>query len=79
MSILDVEVAHIECVVFDELAARLDYVAHQNRKHFVGIDGVVVVEIDLEEFALLRVRPTWPFGQPFTARNKYLPFTCRCD
>ena len=45
----------VERVVLDELAARLDDVAHQDREHLVGFDGVVVVQIDLQQLALLRV------------------------
>src|ERR1051326_7997594 len=32
---LDVEIAHVQRVIFDKLSARLDDIAHQNRKHFV--------------------------------------------
>ena len=37
----DVQVAHVQRVVFDELAARLDLIAHQRREHLVGF-GVVL-------------------------------------
>ncbi len=40
---LHVEIADIQRVVLDELAAWLDDVAHQNREHFVGVDSVIVV------------------------------------
>ena len=52
---LNIQVSHVQCVVFDELAARLDHVAHQNRKHLVGLDSVVFVQIDLEQFAFFRI------------------------
>src|SRR5947208_15066621 len=50
---LHIEVSHVQRVVFDELPAWLDYIAHQNREHLVGIDRVVVVQIDFEQLALL--------------------------
>ena len=50
-----VQIADVERVVFDELPARLDDVAHQDGEHLVGFDGVVVVQIDLEQLALLRI------------------------
>src|SRR4029077_13313513 len=52
---LHVEIAHIQRVVFDELPAWFDDVSHQNREHFIGIDGVVVVQVHLQEFAFLRI------------------------
>ena len=53
--LLNIQVANIERVVLDELATRFDDVAHEDGKHFVGVDSVVVVEIDFEELALLGV------------------------
>ena len=38
---LDVEVAHVERVVLDELAARLDLIAHQRREHLIGLRVVL--------------------------------------
>jgi hypothetical protein len=70
---LYIQVSHVQGVVFDELAARLDHVAHQNSKHFVGIDSVVVVQIDLEQLALFRVHCGFEqflgihFAEPFEA------------
>ena len=46
MSSSNVEVAHVQRVVFDELPARFNHVAHQDREHLVGADGVVLVQID---------------------------------
>jgi hypothetical protein len=40
--------AGIQRVVFDELAARLDDVSHEDGKHLVGIEGVFLVEVDFE-------------------------------
>src|SRR5262245_17850224 len=37
----DVQVSHIQRVVFDELASRLDGVAHQDGKDFVRLDSVI--------------------------------------
>src|SRR5262245_9196471 len=48
-SLLDVQVLHVERVVFDEPSARLDLVAHQDGEDFVGLDRVV--NPDLEEGA----------------------------
>ena len=52
---LDIQVAHVQRVVFDELPARLNHVAHQSGKHLIGIDSVVIVQIDLQQLALLRI------------------------
>jgi len=38
---LDVQIPHIQRVVFDELAPRLNGVAHQHRKDLVSFDSVV--------------------------------------
>ena len=53
---LDVEVLHVEGVVLDELAPRLDLVAHQGREHQVGFR--VVLRLDLEQRADAR-DPSW--------------------
>src|ERR1043166_6098552 len=45
----DIQVLHIERVVFDEFAAGFDGVAHQHGEDFVGLDGVV--DADLQERA----------------------------
>ena len=42
---LDIEIAHVQRIVFDKLPARFDHVTHQNREHFVGIDGVIVIQV----------------------------------
>src|SRR6185295_14771342 len=47
---LHVEVADVEGVVFDELAAGFDFFAHELREHFFGFDGVG--EVHAEELAL---------------------------
>jgi hypothetical protein len=36
---LDIQVPHIERVIFDELAAGFDGVTHQHSEDFVGFDG----------------------------------------
>ena len=54
-AILHIEIPHIERVVLDELSARFDHIAHQDREHLVGIDRVIVIQIYLEQFALLRI------------------------
>ena len=45
----------IQRVVFDELPARLDDVAHEDGEHAVGFDGVVFVEVHLQHLAFVRV------------------------
>src|SRR5262249_11499876 len=52
---LYVEVPNIQRVIFDELAPRLDHVAHENGEHFVCVDGVILVQVDLQQFALLGI------------------------
>src|ERR1044071_9255786 len=47
---LDVEVADVERVFFDELAARLDEVAHQLGEDAVG--GLHLLDLHLEQVAL---------------------------
>ena len=37
------------------MAARLDDIAHQNREHFIGIDGVIIVYVYFQELAFLRI------------------------
>src|SRR5215208_1385662 len=43
----DIEILDVERVVFDELAARFDLVAHQRREHQVGLG--VVFGLDLKQ------------------------------
>jgi hypothetical protein len=38
---LDIQVPHIQRVVFDEFAARFDGVAHQHREDLISLDRVV--------------------------------------
>src|SRR5687767_2498559 len=45
----------VERIVFDELAARFDDIAHEDGEHAVGFDGVVLVEVDLHDLPLLGV------------------------
>ena len=40
---LHIQIANIQRVILNKLAAGLDDVAHQDCEHFVGVDGVVVV------------------------------------
>src|SRR5262249_25124847 len=51
----DVEIPHVQRVVFDKLPARLDDIAHQNREHFVGVDCVVLIQVDFQQFAFLGI------------------------
>src|SRR6267142_346482 len=50
---LDVEISDVERVFLDELAPRLDLVAHQGREHLVRLG--VVLGADLEERPVFRV------------------------
>src|SRR5689334_16773521 len=54
----DVEVLYVERVVFDELAARLDLVAHQRREHQVRLG--VVLGSDLQQRPLRRIHRGLP-------------------
>lgn len=42
--------SRIQSVVFDELAAGFDDISHEDRKHAIRLDGVVLIEIHLEQF-----------------------------
>src|SRR3954468_15394305 len=42
----DVEVGHVAGVGLDELAPRLDLVAHEHREHALGLRGVVHGHLD---------------------------------
>jgi hypothetical protein len=65
----------VEGVVFDELAAGLDDVAHENGEHLVGIERVLLVQVDFEEAALLGVHRGFEellgihFSETFEALN----------
>src|SRR5258707_9712757 len=50
-----VEIPHVQRVIFDELAPRLDDVAHQNREHLVGVDSVVLIQVNFQQFAFLGI------------------------
>src|SRR4051794_32519475 len=54
----DVEVLHVERVRLDELAARLDLIAHERREDLVR--GVGIRELYLEQGAGLRVHRGCP-------------------
>ena len=43
--LLHVEVLHVERVVFDELPARLDLIAHERREHLVGFRVVLFADL----------------------------------
>ena len=45
-----VEVSYVQRVVFDERSAWLHHVTHQDRKHLVSLDRVILIELDLEQF-----------------------------
>src|SRR5262245_15269918 len=49
----NVEIPHERGVLFDELAARLDQLAHEHGEHLVGLHRVL--ELHLEERARLRI------------------------
>src|SRR4029077_4314257 len=53
--LLYVEISYVQRVVFDELPSGLDDIAHQNREHFVGVDSVVLVQVNLQQFAFLGI------------------------
>ena len=53
LQLSDIQIAHVERVVLDVLAARLDFVAHEAREHFLGLDGVG--DSTLQQAALGRV------------------------
>src|SRR5207245_1699329 len=53
-----VDVLDFQGVLLDELAARLDLLAHQGAEHFVGLEGVF--EVDLQERPLVRVERRFP-------------------
>src|ERR1043166_7454257 len=78
---LDIKVPHIQRVVFDELAARLDGVTHQHGEDFVGFDSVV--NTDLQERARLRVHRRFPqlfrihFAQALVTLNREIFFRSR--
>ncbi len=55
---LNVQVFHIEGVVFDELSPRLDLVPHEDREEPVGLDRVL--DADLEECAFVGVHGGFP-------------------
>src|SRR6266478_5922246 len=52
-SALDIEIGHLQRIVLDEVAARLDHVAHQGREDLVGFVGMV--DLDLQEHARLGI------------------------
>src|SRR5437762_3392355 len=54
----DIEVFYVERVVFDELAARLDLIAHERGEHQVGFR--VVLGLHLQQRALRRVHRRFP-------------------
>ena len=48
-SLLHVQIPHVQRVVFDELAARLDFVAHEPHEHFLGLNRIG--EFDAQQLA----------------------------
>src|SRR5687768_3593854 len=54
----DVQVPHVQRVVFDELPSRLDLVAHQRGEHLVRLG--VVLGADLQQGPVLRVHRRRP-------------------
>jgi hypothetical protein len=55
---LDIEVLHVECVVFDELAACFDILAHQGREDRLGLRDIF--ELDLEQGTALGIHGGFP-------------------
>src|SRR6476620_9677643 len=55
---LDIEIRHLQRIVLDEVAARLDHVAHQGREDLVGLVGMV--DLDLQQGARLRIEGGLP-------------------
>src|SRR6185295_6006185 len=55
---LDIEVRYLQRIVLDEVAARLDHVAHQGGEDLVGLVGVVY--LDLQQGARLRIERGFP-------------------
>src|SRR6185436_18608876 len=55
---LHVEVSHVEGVVFDELATRLDLITHKGGEHLVSLG--VVLGADLQQGTVLRIHRRRP-------------------
>ena len=53
--ILDVQIADVECIVFDEDPAGFDHISHEDVEHASGLQCVVIVEFHLEEAASFRI------------------------
>ena len=56
--VLDIQVAHIERVIFDEAAARFYLVAHKDGKDLIGLDGIV--DAHLQKSAGVRIHRRFP-------------------
>src|SRR5437773_2725631 len=54
-SFLNIQIPDIKRIVLDILASRLDHVAHQLGEHLIRLDRILVVQVDLQQFALFRV------------------------
>src|SRR6188508_3696432 len=54
----DIEIPHHECVVLDEVATRLDQVAHEDGEYLIRLDAVI--DADLEQRAPRRVHGGLP-------------------
>ena len=55
---LDVQILHVERIILDELAARLDRITHQDRKNLVGLNRII--NLDLQQRTPLRVHGRLP-------------------
>src|SRR5262245_51015169 len=55
---LDVEIGDVERVLLDEVAARLDDIAHQSGEDLVGDVGVL--DLDLQQDAVVRIERGFP-------------------
>ena len=54
----NIEIPHVERVVFDELSARLDLVAHQRGEHLIGFG--VIFRTHLQQRAPVRIHRRRP-------------------
>jgi DNA-binding NtrC family response regulator len=56
--ILNIQIHHIQCIFFDEIAARFNLIAHQDRKYLVRFDDIL--NLDLQKYAVFRVHRGFP-------------------
>ena len=68
---LHVEVPHVERVVFDEFAARLDLIAHQRREHLIRLG--VILGADLQQRPVFRIHGRQPQGVRVHLAEPFVP------